>query len=108
MNNMEKYCKQLKERCHKQGFNVSVFDALLPTTSGTIRGETMEERVQTLANSGRVGSVGGILCFLGTMMYNNGDMIRAREIARELKQKQKQEKDDSEDVHVLHLLKKAD
>ena len=46
--------------------------------------------------------------FLGTMMYSSQDMIRVREIARELKQKQEQEKDNAEDAHALDLFKKAD
>ena len=33
MKKMETEYNELKERCRKQGFDVSVFDASLPTTS---------------------------------------------------------------------------
>ena len=43
MEKMESEHEELKERCHKQGFDVSVFDATLPTTSCSLRGQTVEE-----------------------------------------------------------------
>ena len=42
MKKMESEYKELKERCHEQGFNVSVFDATLPTTNCSLRGQTVE------------------------------------------------------------------
>ena len=108
MKKMETEYEDLKERCHEQGFEVSVFDATLPTTSCSLRGETMEERARQLAKSGRVASAGAMFRFLGTMMYNSEDMLLARKIAREEKEKEVQEKDDAEENHAIDLFEKSD
>ena len=86
MKEMETEYNVLKERCNKQGYDISVFDASLPTTSCTVRGETMEERARALAKSGRVASAGGMFRFLGTTMYNSEDMLCARNIFWQLKE----------------------
>ena len=48
----------------------------------------MEERARHLAKLGRVASAGAMFRFLGTMMYNSEDMLLARKIVREEKEKE--------------------
>ena len=49
-----------------------------------------------------------MFCFLGTMMYNSEAMLLARKIAWEEKEKEVQEKEDSEEACFLGLFEKAD
>ena len=90
------------------GYDTTVFDVNLPTTSCIIRGETTKERVQALAKTGRLASAGTVWRFLGTSVYNGEDMLRAREIARENRMRESQEKEDEEDALALRLYGEAD
>lgn len=90
------------------GYDTTVFDATLPTTTAIIRGETVEERAQQLAKSGRTASAGGMFRFLGSMLYNGEELLRAREIQRENKQKDLQDKEDKEQQEMETLFEEAD
>ena len=52
----------------------------------------MEARAQALAASGRTASAGGMFRYLGSMVYNGQEMLRAREIQRENKENARQAK----------------
>ena len=90
------------------GFDTSVFDTNLPTTSCTIRGETVEERARALAKTGRTASAGGMFRFLGSMVYNGEELLRAREIQREEREKAEQDELDKEQEEMEKILEEAD
>ena len=76
------------------GFDTGVFDAVLPTTTCIIRGKTVEERARALAKTGKTAQAGGMFRYLGNMIYNGEELLRAREIQREERAKAKLQKED--------------
>ena len=90
------------------GFDTAVFDATLPTTTAIIRGQTGEERSQALAKSGKTASAGNMWRYLGHLIYNSEDMLRAREIAREMAASKRKEKADAQEERDVALLDKAE
>ena len=72
-----------------------------------IRGTTMEERARDLAKTGRVASAGAVWRTLGCMVYNSEEMLRAREITREMKEQAKRDKQDKADKELEDLFDKA-
>ena len=89
-------------------FDTSVFDASLPTTSCIIRGQTVEERAEALAKSGKVASAGNVWRFLGSMMYNSEEMLLARKIAREIRANERRERESAQADAETALLEKAE
>ena len=85
-----------------------MFDATLPTTTSIIRGETAEERAEHLAKTGKTASASNIYRYLGLMMYNSKELLRAREIARETKEQEQQDKVDMAKEKEASLFRKAD
>ena len=85
-----------------------MFDAILPTTTSIISGETTEERAQALAKTGRVASAGNVYRFLGSMMYNSAELLLARKIGHENKLKKQQHQADKEKEYSMTLFEKAD
>ena len=83
------------------GFDTTVFDAVLPTTSPIIRGETTEERATALAKTGRTASAGGIFRNLGSMVYNSEELLRARQIQRDTIAREKQDKSDASNLEMI-------
>ena len=73
-----------------------------------IRGETVEERARALAKSGKTASAGGMFRFLGNMMYNGEELLLARKIQREMKEKEKQAEIDKADKVMEELFAAAD
>ena len=67
----------------------------------------MEERAQALASSGRTASAGGMFRFLGSMVYNSDEMLRARQIQRQAKADAIREKEDNELNDMEKLLEEA-
>ena len=90
------------------GYDTAVFDATLPTTTSIIRGQTEEERARELAKTGRVAAAGNMFRFLGSMMYNSAELLLARQIARENKEKEQQEKVDRAKEKEIALYNKAE
>ena len=60
----------------------------MPTTTSIVRGQTEKERARELAKTGRVASAGNMFRLLGSMMYDGPDLLLARKIARENKEKE--------------------
>ena len=60
-----------------------------------------------MEKTGRLASAGTVWRFLGTSVYNGEDMLRAREITRENRMRESQEKEDEEDALALRLYGEA-
>ena len=67
-----------------------------------------EERARELAKTGRAASAGNMFCLLGSMMYNGAELLLARKIAHENKEKEQQEKVDRAKEKELALYNKAE
>ena len=68
----------------------------------------MEERAQGLAKTGKTASAVNTWRFLGHLIYNSEDMLRAREIAREIAASKRKEKEDAQEERDVALLDKAE
>ena len=90
------------------GFDTGVFDAILPTTSCIIRGETVEERARALAKTGKTAQADGMFRYLGNMIYNGEELLRARQIQREEREKARQEKEDERAKEMDSLFEAAE
>ena len=90
------------------GFCTTVFDATLPTTASIIRGETEEGRAQDLTKTGKLASAGNMFRYLGNMMYNSAELFLSRQIARENKEKEQQEKVDRAKEKEIAFYNKAE
>ena len=75
-------------------FDVSVFNAELATTLCLIRGETVEEEAQSLVKPGKTRMTGGMFRFLGNVIYNNSELLRARDVERDNRANVRQDKED--------------
>ncbi len=83
------------------GYDVAVFDAVLPTTTPIQRADTREERVQALVDGKQVARASGLFRLLGSMMYNGDEILEARTLDREVRQKAKDaKKKEAEDKEV--------
>lgn len=66
------------------GYNVSVFNSVLPTTSGRVRREeTLEGQAEALAKTGKTAQAGAIWFSTGGDCLNASVVLRARQIQRE-------------------------
>ena len=68
----------------------------------------MEERAQGLAKTGKTASAGNTWRFLGHLVYNSEDLLRAREIAREIAANKRKEREDTQEERDMALLDKAE
>ena len=68
----------------------------------------MEERAQGLAKTGKTATAGNTWRFLGHLIYNSEDLLRAREIAREIAANKRKEREDAQEERDMALLDKAE
>mmetsp|Transcript_33312 Transcript_33312/g.50121 ORF Transcript_33312/g.50121 Transcript_33312/m.50121 type:complete len:119 (-) Transcript_33312:267-623(-) len=61
--------EQTRRECEQSGYDTAVFDAVLPTTTPIDRAATSQERVQALAESGKIARASGLFHIWGSMMY---------------------------------------
>ena len=66
---------------------MSVFDAVLPTTTPIQRAATSEERVQALVAGKKTARASGLFRVLGCMLYNGDEILAARKADREAREK---------------------
>ena len=66
---------------------MSVFDAVLPTTTPIQRAETSKERVQALVAGKKTARASGLFRVLGCMLYNGDEILAARKADREAREK---------------------
>ena len=83
---------------------MSVFDATLHTASKITRETTSQARAEALATTGRTAKALGMFRCLGNMLYNGDEMMEARRIHRNTKQRgieEKQQRQEEEDMEVF-------
>eukprot|EP00984_Skeletonema_dohrnii_P036843 scaffold38270_cov255-Skeletonema_dohrnii-CCMP3373.AAC.1 len=79
--------EQTRRECEQSGYDTAVFDAVLPTTTPIEHTATSQERVQALAESGKIARASGLFRILRSMMYNGDEILEARKMNAESKKK---------------------